>query len=74
MKEILKIGIKSKQAFEDLKKIDHKKINKTLNDYIKLIEINKKKIIKENTKDVYKLKRKNILDRLILDEKKLVGL
>ncbi len=74
MKEILKIGIKSKQAFEDLKKIDHKKINKTLNDYIKLIEINKKKIIKENTKDVYKLKRKNILDRLILDEKKISGI
>ena len=29
MKNILKIGLKSKKAFEHLKKVDHKKINKT---------------------------------------------
>ena len=43
MKNILKIGLKSKKAFEHLKKVDHKKINKTLDEYIKLISINKKK-------------------------------
>ena len=30
MKSILKIGFKSKKAFESLKEKDHKKINKTL--------------------------------------------
>ncbi len=70
MKNILIIGKKSKQAFENLKKISHKKINKTLEDYIKFISKNKKRIIQENTKDVKKLKRKNMLDRLILNEKK----
>ena len=43
MKNILIIGKKSKQAFENLKKISHKKINKTLEDYIKFISKNKKK-------------------------------
>ena len=74
MKNILLIGKKSKQAFESLKKTNHKKINKTLNDYIKFILSNKKKIIKENKKDIKKLKRKNVLDRLILDEKKIDGI
>ena len=71
MKNILIIGKKSKQAFENLKKISHKKINKTLEDYIKFISKNKKKIILENAKDVKKLKRKNMLDRLILNERKI---
>ena len=74
MKKILIIGQKSKIAFENLKKINHKRINKTLNDYIKLILINKKRIIRENTKDIKNLKRNNILDRLILNEKKIDGI
>ena len=74
MKKILIIGQKSKLAFENLKKINHKRINKTLNDYIKLILINKKRIIRENTKDIKNLKRDNILDRLILNEKKIDGI
>ena len=74
MKNILTIGKKSRQAFENLKNINHERINKTLNDYIKLILKNKEKIIRENAKDVKKLKRKNILDRLILDEKKIYGI
>jgi len=45
MKNILSIGRKSKQAFENLKGIDHKKINKALEDYIKLILVNKKVFI-----------------------------
>ena len=71
MKDILIIGKKSKRAFENLKKVNHKRINKTLDDYIKLILKNKKIIIRENEKDVKKLKRKNVLDRLILNEKKI---
>ncbi len=68
------MGQKSKLAFENLKKINHKKINKTLEDYIKLISLNKKRIIKENEKDVKNLKRHNVLDRLILNEKKIDGI
>tara|TARA_Y200000002_G_scaffold327310_1_gene290349 strand:+ start:2354 stop:3595 length:1242 start_codon:yes stop_codon:yes gene_type:complete len=71
MKDILTIGKNSKRAFENLKKINHKRINKTLDDYIKLILINKKRIIRENAKDLKSLKRKNVLDRLILNEKKI---
>ena len=71
MKNILTIGKKSKQAFENLKNVNHKKINKALDDYVKLILINRKKIIRENAKDVRNLKRKNVLDRLILNEKKI---
>ena len=74
MRSIVKIGVKSKKAFENLKVVDHKKINKTLRDYCKLISTNKTKIIRENTKDVKKLKRKHILDRLILNEKKITGI
>ena len=50
--------------------MSHKRINNTLNDYIKLI-LKIKKIISENNKDVKTLKRKNVLDRLILNEKKI---
>jgi glutamate-5-semialdehyde dehydrogenase len=74
MKNILQLGIKSKKAFESLKYTNHKKINKVLDDYIKLIKANEKKIIKENLKDVKNLKRKNILDRLILDSSKIKGI
>ena len=58
MKNILKIGLKSKKAFEHLKKVDHKKINKTLDEYIKLISINKKNNIKKNKNYVKNLKTK----------------
>ena len=34
----------------------------------------KKKIIQENKKDIKKLKRKNMLDRLILDKKRINGI
>ena len=71
MKNIIEIGKKSKRATENLKNVSHKRVVSTLNDYAKLITINKKRIIKENKKDVKNLKRKNILDRLILNEKKI---
>ena len=47
MKNILIIGQKSKLAFENLKKINHKRINKTLEDYIKLISLNKKELLRK---------------------------
>ena len=71
MKNILVIGKKSKKALENLKRVKHKKINKALNDFINLILKNKKKIISENAKDVRNLKRKKVLDRLILNEKRI---
>ena len=71
MKNILAIGKKSKKALENLKRVKHKKINKALNDFINLILKNKKKIISENAKDVRNLKRKKVLDRLILNEKRI---
>ncbi len=71
MKNIIEIGKKSKRATENLKNVSHKRVVSTLKDYAKLISINKKRIIKENKKDVKNLKRKNILDRLILNEKKI---
>ena len=71
MKNILEIGKKSKKALENLKKVDHKKINKALNDFINLILKNKKKIISENAKDVKNLKRRKVLDRLVLNEKRI---
>ena len=74
MKNILTIGQKSKLAFENLKRTSHKKIDNTLSDYIKLISLNKKRIIRENVKDVKNLKRHNLLDRLILNEKKIDGI
>ena len=71
MKNILAIVKKSKKALENLKRVKHKKINKALNDFINLILKNKKKIISENAKDVRNLKRKKVLDRLILNEKRI---
>ncbi len=71
MKYLEKIGFKSKKAFEKLKNIEHKKICRTLESYNSLIKKNKKKIINENIKDVKNVKRKNLIDRLILNEKRI---
>ena len=65
------IGKKAKKAFEDLKKVDHIKINKVLNTYNSLILNHKSKIIKENIKDIANVKRKNLIDRLILNNKRI---
>ncbi len=65
------IGIKSKIAFNSLSQINIKKRNKVLETYIKELSKNKKKIIKENIKDIKSCKRKDLVDRLILNEKKI---
>ncbi len=68
------IGKKSKKAFEDLKNIKHEKIKKILQTYNKYLLTNKQKIIKENKKDIKNVKRNNLIDRLILNEKRIDGI
>ena len=74
MKYLQNIGIKAKKAFENLKRVEHKRIQKTLEDYSGLLKLNESKIIKENLKDIKKAKRKNLIDRLILDQNKISGI
>ncbi len=74
MKNLLtNIGKKSKKAFSN--QIGSKKKDKVLKSYYLLIKKNRKLIIKENKKDIqnaYKKKLKNnLIDRLILNEKKI---
>ena len=68
------IGKNAKKAFEDLKTIKHSKIKKVLENYNKSLLINKLKIMQENQKDIKNVKRKHLLDRLILDEKRIEGI
>ena len=68
------IGKNSRKAFEDLKKIKHDRIKKVLENYNKSLLVNNKKIIKENQKDVKNVKRKSLVDRLILNEKRIEGI
>ena len=77
MREILiNIGTKSRLAFDQ--QINTNKKNKVLNEYVKLIKKNKNLILKENKKDINlaikKKLRDNLINRLILNEKKLTGI
>ena len=74
MQYLNNIGKKARKAYEDLKSINHKKIRKTLEDYNRILFTNKKNIIKENQKDIKNVKRKNLVDRLILNEKRIEGI
>ena len=75
-KELINIGKKSKKATN--LQINSKKKNKVLQDYCILIKKNKKIIINENKKDIYDAKKsglkKNLINRLILDEKKILNI
>jgi len=71
MSYLKNIGKKSKKAFEDLKAIKHDKIKKVLESYNKSLLINKQKIIRENKKDIENVKRENLVDRLILNVKRI---
>ena len=75
-KLLVNIGKNSKKAF--LNQLDTKKKNKILKDYFKLIEKNKKLIVRENNKDIKKATKKglkdNLIKRLILDEKKILNI
>ena len=77
MKKILiNIGTRSKEAFTQ--SINTNKKDKILADYLKMIRKNKHLILKENKKDVdraIKIKlRDNLISRLILNEKKILGI
>ena len=64
MNKILKtIGNNAVIAFKS--KINSKKKNKVLLDYIKLIDINRNKIINENKKDISLAKKKSLKDNFI---------
>ena len=74
MKYLKKIGINSRKAFENLKTIKHGKVKKILRDYNQAIYKNKRRILKENQKDLKNIKRKYLIDRLILDDKRISGI
>ena len=68
------IGKNARKAFEDIKTVKHKKIIKVLDNYNKSLNFNKKKIIKENLRDIKNVKRKHLVDRLILNDKRIEGI
>ena len=74
MRYLEKIGKNARKAFEDLKDVKHNKIKKVLNNYSTEILNNKNLLIKENLKDVKTVKRKNLVDRLILNDKRIDGI
>jgi glutamate-5-semialdehyde dehydrogenase len=71
MKKIKQIGINSKKALVEINQINSKKINKVLLTFNQLLSENKKIITRENLKDIKNVKRKNLVDRLILNEKRI---
>ena len=77
MKKLLtNIGKKSKKAIN--KRLSTKKKDKVLKDYRLLIIKNKKLIINENKKDVKSAYKKgikdNLIQRLVLNEKKIIAI
>jgi len=71
MKKIKQIGLNAKKAFAVLNNLDEKRINKVLLAYNRLLLKNKKQILQENIKDVKNIKRKHLVDRLMLDNKRI---
>ena len=73
---ILKIGQKSKKAFSN--QIPSKKKDQVLKDFYLFILKNKNKIINENKKDIRNAIKKgiknNLLERLILNDKKILSI
>ena len=74
MNYLEQIGRNAKKAFEDLKDVKHKKIKKVLDNYNQSLQKNTNKIIRENLKDVKNVKRKHLVDRLILNKKRIEGI
>ncbi len=73
---LLNIGKNSKKAFSS--EVNSKKKNKVLKDFILLIKQNKKSILSANKKDINKAHKKglktNLINRLILNEKKILDI
>jgi glutamate-5-semialdehyde dehydrogenase len=74
MKKLKQIGLNAKKAFSGLKNLESKKIDKVLLKYNQLLLENKKQILQENLKDIRSMKRKHLMDRLMLDEKRIEGI
>ena len=74
MKKLKQIGLNARKAFIHLNNLNPKIINKILNNYGQLLLKHKKQILQENLKDIKSSTRKHLLDRLILDEKKIDGI
>ena len=71
MKKLKKIGLNARKALNILGHLDEKKVNKVLLRYNQLLLKNKKNILKENIKDVKNVKRKHLVDRLVLNDKRI---
>ena len=71
MNYLKKIGLNSKKASKNLSNCNPKKINSVLKEFSKLLQSNKNKIIRQNKKDLKKAKRKNLIDRLMLNEERI---
>ena len=75
-KNLINIGIKAKKASKI--KIDSKTKNKVLENFLQLINKNKKIILRENNKDIkFALKnnlQQNLISRLTLNQNKLEGI
>ncbi len=74
MKYLQNIGKNARKDFEDLKVVKHETIRKVLNDYNKSLLKNKNLILKENQKDVRGVKRKHLVDRLVLNNQRIEGI
>ena len=74
MKYLKKIGSNAKKAFSQLRTVNHNKIILVLESYNNAILDNKNKIIKENQKDIKNVKRKHLVDRLILNDERIDGI
>ena len=74
MKKLKQIGLNARKAYSVLKNLESKKIDNVLLKYNQLLLENKKQILQENFKDVRTVKRKHLIDRLILDEKRIEGI
>ena len=74
MNYLVSIGKNAKKAFEDLKRVNHKKIKKVLDNYNQSLLKNTNTIIRENLKDIKNIKRKHLVDRLILNKKRIEGI
>ena len=74
MKKLKQIGIHAKKALSILNNLNGKQINKVLLNYNQLLLRNKKQILQENVKDVKNVKRSHLIDRLVLDDKRIDGI
>ena len=74
MKKLKKIGVNAKKALNVLKNLNGNRINKVLLSYNQLLLKNKKQILKENIKDIKIVKRKHLVDRLMLNNRRIEGI